>query len=330
MFVAHRCRVTDVAAALAFAFFCTAAPAFARGGGGNGHHSEPNDSGSKSSAKSDDKGGSSAKQDRSTAKIKRVREKDEDKPKSVAHPKPEDREPTKTTKGGGTPPATGTAGNGNNKAVTTTSVGPARPTGTGGDTVKTGGSGPSPTGSRDGAPALAPAADAATTDETARKRTTTSGEASAQPVSSAAKAAEPPATRSTSDAAPKTVSAAPTLASPAVSGASTRATIYSHNNSTMKFVPDNDTVRVVYDKPRSGLDTLGIKSGTPLFEGKKTGPNTYAGEATTFSRNCGAAKFPVAGEVDGANVTLRGQKPVRGADCNVSGYTSETLVFQAK
>lgn len=122
----------------------------------------------------------------------------------------------------------------------------------------------------------------------------------------------------------------PTAKASTVTTAALSAAAFSHNNSTMKVVPEGDAVRVVYDKPKAGLEGLGIKPGTPLFEGKKTGPNSYAGEATTFSRNCGTATFPVKGDAKDGTITLRGQKPVRNSDCKVAGYTSETLVFEAK
>jgi hypothetical protein len=106
--------------------------------------------------------------------------------------------------------------------------------------------------------------------------------------------------------------------------------VWTHNNSRMRVVNAGDEVRVIYEQPRSGLAGLGITPGTPLFEGKKTGPATYAGQATTFSRACGPARFPVAGELsgDGRRLMLRGEKPMRGGSCQVTGYSSETLSFE--
>ena len=184
-----------------------------------------------------------------------------------------------------------------------------------------------PGGTREGLPAQSTVPDAAALDETAAKKRTPAAEGAgaANAVKSAGPAAPPPASSFAPNAAQM-----PAVAHVGTTAANAVAVLFSHNNSTMKFVPEGDTVRVVYDKPRSGLEGLGIKSGTPLFEGKKTGPNSYAGEATTFSRACGAAKFPVAGEAGGGVVTLRGQKPKRDGKCNVTGYTSETLVFEAQ
>ena len=57
---------------------------------------------------------------------------------------------------------------------------------------------------------------------------------------------------------------------------------------------------------------------------------TYAGEATTFSTNCGAITYPVSGvaESEGKRLVLRGQKPERNEDCEVIGTKAETLAFE--
>ena len=100
----------------------------------------------------------------------------------------------------------------------------------------------------------------------------------------------------------------------------------------MRLVTEGLAARFLYEAPRSGLGELGIKPGTLLFDGKSTGGNSYAGEATTFSRQCGPATFAVAGEgsAEGNRVVLRGQAPNRDSSCQVSGYRSETLVFDLR
>ena len=100
----------------------------------------------------------------------------------------------------------------------------------------------------------------------------------------------------------------------------------------MRLVNEGENVRLLYEAPRSGLGDLGINPGTPLFNGRKTGANSYAGEATTFSKQCGGANFPVAGEAtgNGGHVVLRGQAPIRDGRCQVKGYRSETLVFDQR
>jgi hypothetical protein len=109
--------------------------------------------------------------------------------------------------------------------------------------------------------------------------------------------------------------------------------IWTHNSSVMQLHNENERFAFVYESPRSGLDNLGIRSGTLLIEGERTGTATFAGQATTFSpRQCGPAAFAVAGEAnsDGSRVTLRGQKPNRDGNCQVTGYSGETLVFELR
>lgn len=100
----------------------------------------------------------------------------------------------------------------------------------------------------------------------------------------------------------------------------------------MNVVQEGETVKIIYEKPRSGLESLGIASGTPLFVGKQMGPTTYVGEATTFSKRCGVVTYPVSGvaEGDGTRLVLRGQKPERNEDCDVIGTKTETLSFELK
>ena len=90
---------------------------------------------------------------------------------------------------------------------------------------------------------------------------------------------------------------------------------------------DPNTLRILYDKPRSGLSPLGIKSGTMLFNGIRNG-DTVAGRATTFSRRCEPKEFAVSGRViNETRVVLQGLKPTRNDDCDVVGSVEETLEF---
>lgn len=132
--------------------------------------------------------------------------------------------------------------------------------------------------------------------------------------------------RSNTAAAAKSGAAATSAAAVALPASG----LFGHNNSTMRLVTEGDTVRLLYETPRSGLGDLGIKPGTELFNGRKIGPSSYAGQATTFSpKQCGPTYFAVAGEAsgNGRQVTLRGQAPVRNASCQVTGNRSENLVF---
>lgn len=101
----------------------------------------------------------------------------------------------------------------------------------------------------------------------------------------------------------------------------------------MRLVTEAGSVRLLYETPRGGLDQLGIRPGTPLFSGRKTGATTYTGDVSTFSpRQCGETKFPVSGEStpDGRRIVLRGQLPVRDAQCRTTGYRAENLIFEMR
>ena len=103
-----------------------------------------------------------------------------------------------------------------------------------------------------------------------------------------------------------------------------------HNNSQMQVMAEPqapNSLRIVYDKPRSGLAPLGIKSGTMLFSGVRDG-NTVTGAAVTFSKRCGPTEFPVSGQiVNETRVVLQGQKPNRNDSCETIGSGAETLEF---
>lgn len=168
------------------------------------------------------------------------------------------------------------------------------------------------------APAAAAATALAQADTTAADALRTRQVSQSVPPLSAA-AANMRATAAAAAAA-ATIATGSTAAAPA---------LWRHNGSTMKAVYAGDTLRIAYDAPRSGLASLGIAPDTQLFQGRKTGSNTYAGDATTFSKTCGPANYPVSGELapDQRSVTLKGRAPARGANCQITSYRDETLVF---
>ncbi|MGF1649475.1 MAG: hypothetical protein ACFCUN_03400 [Hyphomicrobiaceae bacterium] len=116
-----------------------------------------------------------------------------------------------------------------------------------------------------------------------------------------------------------------TVPRPRPSGA---ASLWDHNGSVMRLEAGGSQRRFVYDQPRSGLASVGVRSGTILFSGDRRG-NRYDGVAYIFTRNCGEFGFPVAGDVGPGEttVTLRGQAPRIGSDCRPTGYRAETLIF---
>jgi uncharacterized caspase-like protein len=105
--------------------------------------------------------------------------------------------------------------------------------------------------------------------------------------------------------------------------------LWTHNGSTMRLVASGDQRIFLYERPRSGLIAHGVRSGTTLFEGRRTG-NRYTGTAYRFSAQCGLRGFPVAGQVENGDrrVRLNGRYPVFGPGCTLSGRNEpETLIF---
>jgi hypothetical protein len=104
--------------------------------------------------------------------------------------------------------------------------------------------------------------------------------------------------------------------------------LWSHNGSVMRLIADGASRKFIYESPRSGLESAGIKTGTVLFSGQKNG-DTYFGTAYEFSRNCGAVAFQVSGPIgsDQRSVTVSGKVPSRDSSCRVVDYRDETLIF---
>ena len=88
-----------------------------------------------------------------------------------------------------------------------------------------------------------------------------------------------------------------------------------------------------YEAPKQSLWSAGVRRGTLLFDGRKTG-NWYTGTARVFSRHCPGS--PLAYHVEGPvsqnqlRVTVRGTREVYDR-CQPTGrYTTDTLVFTYK
>jgi hypothetical protein len=103
--------------------------------------------------------------------------------------------------------------------------------------------------------------------------------------------------------------------------------LWNHNGSTMRLVAVGSTRKFFYENPREGLASVGVTTGKLLFTGRKSG-NSYSGTAYIFS-HCGQAPYRVSGPVSGdqRQVTLYGRAPVVAADCRISSYQDDALVF---
>lgn len=105
---------------------------------------------------------------------------------------------------------------------------------------------------------------------------------------------------------------------------------WDHNGSLMRLKASGNARAFYYEVPRQAIAAQGVRSGTLLFDGVKSG-DWYSGTARVFSRACPGAplEYSVEGPV-GANqtkVTLRGTREIY-RDCRPTGrFQTDTLVF---
>jgi hypothetical protein len=103
---------------------------------------------------------------------------------------------------------------------------------------------------------------------------------------------------------------------------------YNHNGSRMEVMMCDDGITISYDRPRQGMRNQGVRPGDLLLEGTWAGQDGINGTARVFKQQCGAATYPVSGNIVGNRITLYGQAPVRGGNgCAVTRYRQDTLVF---
>ncbi len=105
---------------------------------------------------------------------------------------------------------------------------------------------------------------------------------------------------------------------------------WDHNGSLVSLVSQGAKQKFFYDAPRIGLLDAGVKPGTMLFEGQRTGQN-FEGTAYQFYRTCKARGFPVTGSTsdDRRQITLKGKAPLLDFNCNVTGSRDDVLIFTA-
>ena len=104
---------------------------------------------------------------------------------------------------------------------------------------------------------------------------------------------------------------------------------WDYDGSIVNLVANDATRKFVVETPRPGSQGAGIKKGTVIFDGSRSGKN-YKGTAYSFLEQCGAASFAVTGAIsdDDRTVTLTGNVPVRDAACKTHAYRNEALVFK--
>lgn len=113
------------------------------------------------------------------------------------------------------------------------------------------------------------------------------------------------------------------------------ATLWNHNGSVMLLLLDGEDLSIYYDRPKAGLDRIGIGEGTLLFEGTEQPGGFIEGYARTFRKGCPPAEYTVSGTRydDDVSFELRGAAPVRASGaCEVVDYSgtgsNAKLVFR--
>lgn len=105
---------------------------------------------------------------------------------------------------------------------------------------------------------------------------------------------------------------------------------WTHNGSLVRLEARGNQRWFSYERPRAALTVAGVKPGTLLFSGTKTG-NTYEGTARVFSKYCPGEplEYRVSGPVSRGQtrVTLYGEREVW-KRCRPTGrYRNDVLIF---
>lgn len=105
---------------------------------------------------------------------------------------------------------------------------------------------------------------------------------------------------------------------------------WNHNGSLMRLKASGNQRWMYYENPRQVLRNAGVKRGTLLFNGRKSG-DWYSGTARRFSKHCpgNPLEYFVEGPVrsDQLQVTVRGTREVY-KQCQPTGnIASDVLVF---
>jgi hypothetical protein len=126
--------------------------------------------------------------------------------------------------------------------------------------------------------------------------------------------------------APSEPSDGPKKAEPATEQMTT--SFWAHNRSIVHMTEDGTRRQIYYDDPRPGLQGVGVKKGTLLFDGVVDG-TTLSGTAFVFAKDCDPLPFTVRGKLtsDGKRITLNGKAPRIGTQCRTVGDKQEELIF---
>ncbi|QGZ33754.1 SH3 domain-containing protein [Stappia indica] len=85
---------------------------------------------------------------------------------------------------------------------------------------------------------------------------------------------------------------------------------YEHNGSIMLISQDRNTVRIVYETPRPGLVSQGVRPGTVLFEGQLNADSYLEGMSRIFRPGCDIDYFVYGDYRPAGDLALSGAAPV--------------------
>lgn len=116
------------------------------------------------------------------------------------------------------------------------------------------------------------------------------------------------------------------LASPQANASNCAVDMYDHNGSLMEVQLCDNYLGITYVRPRAGLPSS-VVNGTLLFEGRISGIGAVSGQSRLFSATCGELTYDVEGAVRPNSILLSGTAPVRDANCRVTRYRNDELLF---
>lgn len=105
---------------------------------------------------------------------------------------------------------------------------------------------------------------------------------------------------------------------------------WDHNGSLVYLIAEGNRRRFYYERPRAGMQEVGVQRGTLLFDGKAQ-VNGYSGTAYIFTTACGRLPYAVRGVVsnDQRRVVMRGSAPMQvDTACRVLQYKDDELIFE--
>jgi hypothetical protein len=106
---------------------------------------------------------------------------------------------------------------------------------------------------------------------------------------------------------------------------------WDHNNSVVSVRVAGDRITISYEQPRQGMIDEGVRRGTTLFDGHRSG-NRLSGTSYVFDRNCPPIPYPDDGVLSSEReIVLSGRRvPTQLANCQAAAYRVDPSIFSRK